>query len=288
MDYKRLTMAKRIVIKVGTSSLTYETGKLNIKKIESIVRVVSDLRNRGIEVVLVSSGAVGAGVGKLNLPEKPSDTRKKQALAAIGQATLVSMYDRFFSEYGHSSAQVLLTKFILDDAERCRNTKNTFETMFEYGVIPIVNENDVISTYELEFGDNDTLSAYISKLVDADMLIILSDIDGLFDSNPQENPQAKLISLVEKIDEQVYSLAGGAGSRRGTGGMVTKLKAAEIVCPCGIDMIITNGAHPERIYDIFDGKAVGTLFLGTHSKLNRKEVEFYDKNKSRAEGIPPP
>ncbi len=266
MDYKRLTMAKRIVIKVGTSSLTYETGKLNIKKIESIVRVVSDLRNRGIEVVLVSSGAVGAGVGKLNLPEKPSDTQKKQALAAIGQATLVSMYDRFFSEYGHSSAQVLLTKFILDDAERYRNTKNTFETMFEYGVIPIVNENDVISTYELEFGDNDTLSAYISKLVDADMLIILSDIDGLFDSNPQENPQAKLISLVEKIDEQVHSLAGGAGSRRGTGGMVTKLKAAEIVCPCGIDMIITNGAHPERIYDIFDGKAVGTLFLGTHSK----------------------
>jgi len=263
MDYSELTKVKRVVIKVGTSSLTYETGKLNIKKIESIVRVVSDLRNRGVEVVLVSSGAVGAGVGKLNLAEKPSDTRKKQALAAIGQATLVSMYDRFFSEYGHSSAQVLLTKFILDVEERYINTKNTFETMFEYGVIPIVNENDVISTYELEFGDNDTLSAHIAKLVDAELLIILSDIDGLYDSNPQTNSDAKLISVVDKVDDKIYAIAGGAGSSRGTGGMVTKLKAAEIVNPEGIDMIITNGAHPERIYDIFEGKQTGTLFKGS-------------------------
>ncbi len=263
MDYKRLTQVKRVVIKVGTSSLTYETGKLNIKKIESIVRVVSDLRNRGIEIVLVSSGAVGAGVGKLNLAEKPDDTRKKQALAAIGQATLVSMYDRFFSEYGHSSAQVLLTKFILDVEERYQNTKNTFETMFEYGVIPIVNENDVISTYELEFGDNDTLSAHIARLVEADLLIILSDIDGLFDSNPQENPEATLIPVVERVDDSIYSIAGGAGSRRGTGGMRTKLMAAEIVNSEGIDMIITNGSHPERIYDILEGKPAGTLFVGT-------------------------
>lgn len=260
MDYSELTKVKRVVIKVGTSSLTYETGKLNIKKIESIVRVVSDLRNRGVEVVLVSSGAVGAGVGKLNLAEKPSDTRKKQALAAIGQATLVSMYDRFFSEYGHSSAQVLLTKFILDVEERYINTKNTFETMFEYGVIPIVNENDVISTYELEFGDNDTLSAHIAKLVDAELLIILSDIDGLYDSNPQTNPGARLIPTVDRVDDEIYAIAGGAGSSRGTGGMVTKLKAAEIVNPEGIDMIITNGAYPERIYDIFEGKPTGTLF----------------------------
>ena len=262
MDYSKMKNVKRIVIKVGTSSLTYETGKLNIKRIESIVRVISDLRNREIEVALVSSGAVGAGVGKLNLSEKPTDTRKKQALAAIGQATLVSMYDRFFSEYGHSSAQVLLTKFILDDEERCQNTKNTFETMFEYGVIPIINENDVISTYELEFGDNDTLSAYIAQLIDADLLVILSDIDGLFDGNPQENSSAKLIPVVEEINEKHYSVAGGAGSRRGTGGMITKLKAAEIVVPSGIDMVITNGAYPERIYDIIDGKPVGTLFLG--------------------------
>ena len=259
MDFKDL---KRIVIKVGTSSLTYETGKINIKKIEHLVRVISDLRNRGIEVVLVSSGAVGAGVGKLNLPEKPSDTRKKQALAAIGQATLVSIYDKFFSEYGHSTAQVLLTKFILEENERYQNTKNTFETMFEYGVIPIVNENDVISTYELEFGDNDTLSAYIAELVEAELLIILSDIDGLFDSNPAENPNAKLIPVVEKIDEGTRSLAGGAGSRRGTGGMITKLNAAEIVTQKGIHMIITNGAEPERIYDILEGKQIGTLFVG--------------------------
>ncbi|MBO4941110.1 MAG: glutamate 5-kinase [Clostridia bacterium] len=265
MDYSRFKNLKRVVIKVGTSSLTYETGKLNIKKIENIVRVISDLKNRGIQVVLVSSGAVGAGVGKLNLTEKPSDTRKKQALAAIGQATLVSMYDRFFSEYGHSSAQVLLTKFILDDPERYQNTKNTFETMFEYGVIPIVNENDVISTYELEFGDNDTLSAYIAELVEADLLILLSDIDGLFDKNPATCPDAKIIPVVNKIDETIYSVAGGAGSRRGTGGMLTKLKAAEIVTPKGIDMIISNGAYPERIYDIFEGKQVGTLFVG-HTK----------------------
>ena len=251
MDYSRFKNLKRIVVKVGTSSLTYETGKINIKKIEGLVRVISDLRNRGLEIVLVSSGAVGAGVGKLNLPEKPAETRKKQALAAIGQASLVSIYDRFFSEYGHCTAQVLLTKFILDDDERRQNTKNTFETMFDYGVIPIVNENDVVSTYELEFGDNDTLSAYIAELVEAQLLVILSDIDGLFDSNPAENPDATLISVVEDIDEGILSVAGGAGTRRGTGGMLTKLKAAEIVTPLGIDMVITNGSTPEKLYNIF-------------------------------------
>ncbi len=262
MDYAKFKDLKRIVIKVGTSSLTYETGKINIKKLERLVRVISDLRNRGVEVVLVSSGAVGAGVGKLNLAEKPSGIRQKQALAAIGQASLVSIYDRFFSEYGHSTAQVLLTKFILDDEERRQNTKNTFETMFDYGVIPIVNENDVISTYELEFGDNDTLSAYIALLVEAELLVILSDIDGLFDSNPAENLDAKLIPVVEELTDEITSLAGGAGSRRGTGGMITKLKAAELVTKEGIHMIITNGAEPEKIYDIFEGKQVGTLFVG--------------------------
>ena len=260
MDYSRFKRLSRIVIKVGTSSLTYETGKLNIKKIEQLVRVISDLRNRGIEVALVSSGAVGAGVGKLNLPEKPDDTRKKQALAAIGQASLVSMYDRFFAEYGHNTAQVLLTKFTLDEEARYINAKNTFEMMFEYGVIPIVNENDVISTYELEFGDNDTLSAYIAKLVGAQLLIILSDIDGFYDANPSDNPDAEVIPLITEIDEEIESLAGGAGSRRGTGGMQTKLKAAEMVCSEGIDMVITNGEAPERIYDILDGKPTGTLF----------------------------
>lgn len=251
---------KRIVIKVGTSSLTYETGKINIRKIEELVRVVADLSNRGIQVVLVSSGAVGAGVGKLNLPEKPSGIREKQALAAIGQASLVSIYDRFFSEYGLCSAQVLLTKFILDDPARYQDAKNTFETMFSYGVIPIVNENDVISTYELEFGDNDTLSAYIAELVDAELLIILSDIDGLFDKNPAEFADAKLISVVEGLTPEIFESAGGAGSRRGTGGMITKLKAAQHVLPKGIDMIIANGARPNDIYRIFEGESVGTLF----------------------------
>lgn len=260
MEFERFKNIKRLVVKVGTSSLTYETGKINIKKIESLVRVISDLANRGVQVVLVSSGAVGAGVGKLNLPERPAGIREKQALAAIGQATLVSIYDKFFSEYGHNTAQVLLTKFILDDEERYQNTKNTFEKMFEYGVIPIVNENDVISTYELEFGDNDTLSAYIAALVEADLLVILSDIDGLYDKNPAENSDAKLIPVVERVDAKIEALAGGAGSRRGTGGMITKLKAAEIVNPLGIDMIITNGSAPEKIYDIFEGKQVGTLF----------------------------
>ncbi len=261
MDYAKLKNLKRIVIKVGTSSLTYETGKINIKKIERLVRVISDLRNRGTEVILVSSGAVGAGVGKLNLKEKPDGIREKQALAAIGQASLVSIYDKFFSEYGHSTAQVLLTKFILDNEEHRKNTKNTFETMLRYGVIPIVNENDVISTYELEFGDNDTLSAYIAVLVEAELLIVLSDIDGLFDSNPSENQDAKLIPVVEEIRDEISAAAGGAGTRRGTGGMITKLKAAELVTKEGIHMIITNGASPERIYDIFEGKPTGTLFV---------------------------
>ena len=252
MDYSRFRNLNRIVIKVGTSSLTHETGKINIRKIECLVRVISDLCNKGIEVVLVSSGAVGAGVGKLNLAEKPSDTQSKQALAAIGQASLVSIYDRFFSEYGHNTAQVLLTKFILDEEHHRTNTKNTFRKMFEYGVIPIVNENDVISTYELEFGDNDTLSAYIAQLIDAQLLILLSDIDGFYNSNPTDNPDATVIPVIDEINDEILSLAGDAGSNRGTGGMRTKLNAAEIVTGSGIDMIITNGANPERIYEILE------------------------------------
>jgi len=257
---------KRVVVKVGTSSLTYDTGKLNLKRIEHLVRVLSDMRNSGVEVVLVSSGAVGAGVGKLNLPEKPSDTRKKQALAAIGQASLVATYDRFFAEYGHLTAQVLLTKYILDEKTTYDNAKSAFNTMFDYGVIPIVNENDVISTYELEFGDNDTLSAYVALLVEADTLIILSDIDGFYNGNPLEERDAAVIPVIEKIDDEIISLAGGAGTKRGTGGMRTKLNAAQMVTENGIDMYITNGKNPENIYDILDGKQVGTLF-----KSDRKQ-----------------
>lgn len=252
--------SRRIVIKVGTSTLTYENGKINIRQMEHLVRVISDLVNKGNEVVLVSSGAVGAGVGKLGLEQRPDEIRKKQALAAIGQASLVSMYDRFFSEYGYNAAQVLLTKYVFDVEQKYNNTKNAFMTMLEYGVIPIVNENDVVSTDELEFGDNDTLSAYVAVLVDADLLVIMSDIDGLYDCDPTDNPDAKIIPVVKQIDEKILSVAGGAGTRRGTGGMKTKLRAAEIVLKNGIDMIITNGKNIENLYDIADGKEIGTLF----------------------------
>ena len=252
----------RIVVKLGTSTLTHNTGHLNLRRIEKLVKVLSDMQNSGIQVILVSSGAVSAGVAKVGFGQKPTEMADKQAMAAIGQSELMKLYDRLFSDYGHTVAQILMTKDILSNPARREAAENTFNRLLEMRCIPIVNENDVISTYELEFGDNDTLSAYIAKLVEAELLVILSDIDGLYDSNPQVNSDAKLIPVVEKVDESVYAIAGGAGSRRGTGGMVTKLKAAEIVNPAGIDMIITNGAYPERVYDIFDGKQTGTLFVG--------------------------
>lgn len=252
---------KRIVVKVGTSSLTYDTGKTNLKIIEHLVRVLADLMNMGNEIILVSSGAIGVGVGKLGLSEKPSSTRQKQALAAIGQASLMSIYERFFIEYGYNTGQVLLTKFVLDDEVRYISAKNAFQTMLEYGVIPIVNENDVISTYEIEFGDNDTLSAYVANLVDADTLVILSDIDGFYDGNPNLE-SSSLIPVIDEITDEIRECAGSEGTRRGTGGMKTKLKAAELVCKNGIDMIITNGKHPENLYSIAEGKSVGTLFKG--------------------------
>lgn len=261
-----MTNIKRIVVKVGTSTLTHETGKTNLKRVESLVRVLSDLMNMGMEVILVSSGAIGVGVGKLGLSEKPSTTRQKQALAAIGQASLMSIYEKFFTEYGYNTGQVLLTKFVLDDEQRYISAKNAFQTMLDYGVIPIVNENDVISTYEIEFGDNDTLSAYVANLVDADLLVIMSDIDGFYDGNPS-NPESKLIPVIEEITDEIKACAGGEGTRRGTGGMITKLKAAELVCPNGTDMIITNGDCPENLYKIINGEQVGTLFKAKKSKM---------------------
>lgn len=250
---------KRIVVKVGTSSLTHSTGKTDLKRIEKLVRVIADLMNMGHEIILVSSGAIGVGVGKIGLKEKPSSTRQKQALAAIGQASLVAIYEKFFMEYGYSTGQVLLTKFVLDDELRYISAKNAFDTMIDYGVVPIVNENDVISTYEIEFGDNDTLSAYVAKLVEADLLVILSDIDGFYDGNPSDKT-SKIIPVINKITDEIKQCAGGEGTRRGTGGMITKLKAAELVSSCGIDMIITNGAVPENLYKIINSEQVGTLF----------------------------
>lgn len=252
---------KRIVIKVGTSSLTHDTGKTDLKRIEKLVRVLSDLLNMGNEIILVSSGAIGVGVGKLGLAEKPSTTREKQALAAIGQASLMSIYEKFFSEYGYNTGQVLLTKFVLDDEVRYESAKNAFNTMIDYGVIPIVNENDVISTYEIEFGDNDTLSAYVANLVEADLLVIMSDIDGFYNGNPTLET-SQIIPVIDEITDEIRNCAGGEGTRRGTGGMITKLNAAELVCENGIDMIITNGSKPDNLYKIIEGQSVGTLFKG--------------------------
>ncbi len=252
--------SKRYVIKVGTSTLTHSNGKLNLGHIEKLVRIITDIRNMGHEVVLVSSGAIGVAVGKLGMSEKPESVRLQQALAAIGQVSLISIYDRLFKEYGYNIAQVLLTKFILDEETRYNCAKRAFNKMFDLGVIPIVNENDVISTYEIEFGDNDTLSAYIAELVDADMLILLSDIDGFYDCDPRSNKDANVIPIVEEITDELRACAGGEGTRRGTGGMKTKLKAAKFVNDNGIDMVLTNGSKPENIYKILNGESVGTLF----------------------------
>jgi len=252
--------AKRIVVKVGTSTLTHETGKLNIRRVEMLTRVLSDLANSGLEIVLVSSGAIGVGVGKMGLPERPSEVSQKQAMAAVGQGQLMSIYDKFFSEYSRTCAQVLLTRDVLDCDERRANAENAFSTMFEYGIIPIVNENDVISTFEIQFGDNDTLSANVATLVHADLLIILSDIDGLYDANPKDNPEAKVIPIVTKITDDIYAMAGDSKGKFGTGGMITKIKAAEIATQNGINMIIANGAKVEELYEIFEGKTIGTLF----------------------------
>lgn len=257
---EKLKNVKRIVVKVGTSTLTYENGKLNLNRIEKLARVLSDLKNRGLEVILVSSGAIGVGVGKLGLKKKPSITMEKQAAAAVGQCELMYLYDKMFSEYGYVTAQVLLTKDVLDNIERKRNVTNTFITLIKMGVIPIVNENDAVSVEQIEFGDNDTLSALVATLTDAEALVILTDIDGLHAENPKENPDAQLISEVDKITDEIKELAGGAGSSRGTGGMITKIMAAEIAEKAGIHTVVCDGSDPKILYKIFDGKEIGTIF----------------------------
>ena len=258
--HKALKDAKRIVIKVGTSTLTHDTGHINLRRVEELVRVLADLRNSGKEVVLVSSGAVGVGIGKLGLKNADRGTKEKQAYSAIGQSELMGIYGRLFSEYGCSVAQILLTKNVLEDAVRKENAINTFGKLLDWSVIPIVNENDVISTEEIEFGDNDTLSAVVASLIGAQTLIILSDIDGLYSADPRTDSSAKLVEEVNEITEELLSTAGGAGSNRGTGGMLTKLLAARRATEHGVDMVITNGDNPKIIYDILDGKRVGTLF----------------------------
>lgn len=260
------TEAKRLVVKVGTSTLTYETGLINIRRLEQLVKVLSDLKNSGREVVLVTSGAIGVGVGKLGLREKPSDIPSKQAAAAVGQCELMYLYDRNFGRFNHATGQVLLTKDIVGDPVRRGHVVDTFDRMLGMGAIPIVNENDTVAVEEIEFGDNDTLSAIVAELIAADVLVIMSDIDGLFSANPQKDPQARLIPCIETIDAEIHGIASGTNSNRGTGGMITKVHAAEIATGAGIDMAIINGSDPTNLYRLFDGEQIGTHFIAAAEK----------------------
>ena len=252
--------ANRIVVKVGTSTLTYDTGKINIRRMSKLAQVLSDLKNGGKEVVLVTSGAIGVGVGKLGLKERPQDTPGRQAAATVGQCELMFLYDKFFSEYGNIIGQLLVTRSDFENDERHTNLHNSFMKLFEYGAIPVVNENDSVAVEEIVFGDNDSLSAHVAKIVDADLLVILTDIDGLFSANPRENENAVLIHNVDKIDDEILALAGGSGTSRGTGGMITKLHAAQIATEAGIDTVVMNGSDPEELYKLLDGRQTGTLF----------------------------
>ena len=252
----------RIVIKVGTSTLAHSTGMLNIRRVEQLCKVLSDLKNAGNEIVLVSSGAIGMGVGKLGLRERPKDMPGKQAAAAVGQCELMYIYDKLFSEYHHTVAQLLLTGSDIENEQRRKNFHNTLFRLLELGALPILNENDTIATEEIVIGDNDTLAAIVAESVRADLLVLLSDIDGLYTADPHADTDAKLISRVEAITPEILALAGGSGSHLGTGGMATKLRAAQRVNAAGIDMVIANGADPDILYQIVEGAPAGTRFIG--------------------------
>lgn len=251
----------RIVVKVGTSTLAHATGRLNIRHVEELVKVLSDLKNAGHEMILVSSGAIGMGIGKLNLPGKPEDMPTKQAAAAVGQCELMYTYDRLFNQYNHTVAQILLTSEDVDHEDRRHHVENTMARLLELGTLPIVNENDTVATAEIKVGDNDTLGAIVANSVKADLLVLLSDIDGLYTADPHKDIEARLLPVVEEVSPEIEALAGGEGSELGTGGMMTKLRAAKMVTAGGCDMVITNGDHPEFLYDIVEGKAIGTRFL---------------------------
>jgi len=250
----------RIVIKIGTSTLAYPTGHLNIRRFEELCKVISDIKNAGHQVIIVTSGAIGMGVGKLGLLERPKDIPGKQAAAAVGQCELMYIYDRQFSEHNHTVAQLLITGDDVENAERHSNFSNTLARLLEMNVIPVINENDTVATKEIVIGDNDTLAAIVAQSVNADKLVLLSDIDGLYTADPHIDPTAKLIRWISAVDEHIFSLAGSSNSNLGTGGMITKLEAARICLACGCDMVITNGNNPTNIYDVVDGKPVGTTF----------------------------
>lgn len=252
----------RVTIKVGTSTLAHPSGLLNIRRVEALCRVMSDLKNAGHELVLVSSGAIGMGVGKLSLRERPSDIPTKQAAAAVGQCELMYTYDKLFSEYHHVVAQILVTAGDIELPQRRAHFHNTLFRLLELGVLPIVNENDTVATEEIVIGDNDTLAAEVAVSANAELLVILSDIDGLYTADPRTDPAARLIPCVPRLTPEIEALAGCAGSALGTGGMATKLRAARLTEQAGIEMVIANGADPSVLYRIFDGEPVGTRFLG--------------------------
>ena len=249
-------------MKVGTSTLAHATGHLNIRRVEQLCRVLSDLKNAGHEMVLVSSGAIGMGVGKLSLKERPKDIPTKQAAAAVGQCELMYTYDKLFSEYNHTVAQILLTGSDVEHDVRRQNFRNTITRLLELEALPIINENDTVATDEIVIGDNDTLAAIVAREIGADLLVLLSDIDGLYTADPRKDAEAKLIPVVEELTDEIMALAGGNGTSLGTGGMVTKLRAARIVTEAHADMVIANGIHPDLLYDIIEGKPVGTRFIG--------------------------
>ena len=251
----------RIVIKVGTSTLAHSTGCLNIRRVEEICKIISDLKNAGHEMVLVSSGAIGMGVGKLMLPARPTDMETKQAAAAVGQCELMYTYDKLFTEYNHTVAQILLTGDDIEHVNRRKNFENTMMRLLELGALPIINENDSISTEEIEIGDNDRLGAIVARSIKADLLILLTDIDGLYTADPHKDPNGKLIPVVEELTWDIMQLAGGAGTKQGTGGMMTKLLAAKIATEADVEMVIANGQKPRILYQIIDGEQVGTKFL---------------------------
>lgn len=251
----------RIVVKVGTSTLAHATGNLNIRHVEKLCRVLSDLKNAGHQIILVSSGAIGMGIGKLGLTTRPTDMPGKQAAAAVGQCELMYAYDKLFGEYNHTVAQLLLTGEDIESDSRRLNVENTLSRLLEFGALPIINENDTVSTSEISLGDNDTLAAIVAKCVSADLLVLLTDIDGLYTADPRTDPSAKLIPRVEEITPEMMALAGDRGSALGTGGMATKLRAAQMATQAGIDMIIAAGDRPECLYDIQEGLSVGTRFF---------------------------
>ena len=250
----------RITVKIGTSTLTHPTGRIHIRRVETLCKVLSDIKNAGNELVLVSSGAIGMGVGKLNLRERPRDMPSKQAMAAIGQCELMYVYDKLFSEYHHTVAQILLTGEDFRNADRHRNFENTILRLLELGALPIINENDTVATEEIAVGDNDSLGAIVACAIRADLLILLSDIEGLYTTDPREDPEARLISRVGEITPEIEALAGKKGSELATGGMETKLRVAKLAVSHGIDMVIANGKRPENLYDIVEGVPVGTRF----------------------------